>query len=253
MAAESAPPPRERTSWPLAAGIAIIPLFAAAAPAADFDSAAQPVYAAAENFTDGVYSFLDKPLALLLPGRLAPQWEAAPQESSYDLFERELKSRQDRADRLIEQSLPVGPVSSNGLAAWRGSVVGEERKTLTDAFAATFASRYDLKRYNPLSRDASDDSGGWDPGRLASTVLLGSAYVYAAGLRADFTAGPIKFDADVAPGSALLRSCESGRSGRLASLRVSHGDSPLALETDWGMRDGRADRESVGINYTRRF
>jgi hypothetical protein len=233
------------------AALLLSPSLSRAASSVDWNSAAQPVYASAENFTDAAFSLVQKPLAFLLPGRSADRFGEDSGESSYDQFARQLKNKQNRADEIIAQSMPVGPVSSAALAAWRGRVVGEERKALTDSFAATFAARYGLNRFNPLAPDP--DAGAWDAGRLASTALFGSVYAYVAGLRADFRAGPVKVDVDVASGARVVQEWANGRGGRLATVRVSRGDSPLSLAAEWGARDGRADRESLALDYTRRF
>jgi hypothetical protein len=235
-----------------AALLLLLPALATPAPAANWDSAAQPVYQAAESFTDGVYSFLDRPLSFLLPGESSSRTGDIPQESSYDLFADELRSKQDRAERLIAAALPAGPVSSGALASWRGRAISEETKALTDTFAATLASRYDLKRLAPGSTGFAGDFDDWGAGRFASAALLGGVYAYAAGLRADLAAGPLRFGVDVNSGAALRRSTE-GVSRRLVSLHVSPANSPLFVETSWCLRDGRVGHESLGLNYSRRF
>lgn len=218
----------------------LLPLFAVSAPAADWNSAAQPVYTAAESFTDGVYAFLSRS-------------GDAPQATSYGLFTGELQAKQERADRIIAESMPVGAATSGAIAAWGERAVAEETKTLSDSFAATFAQRYDLQRFSLASSGPAGDAGDWSAGRFASTALFGAAYAYAAGLRADLSAGPVRFDVDVNSGSALRRSFEGGPERRLASLRVSPRNSPLYLETSWGIRDGRVGRETLGLNYSRPF
>jgi hypothetical protein len=215
----------------------LLPLLAVPASAADWNSAAQPVYTAAESFTDGVYAFLSRS-------------GEGPRATSYELFSGELQGRQERAERLIAGSMPVGPASSGDIAVWGGRAVAEEAKALTDTFASTFAQRYEVKPFSLVPGDSAADG---DAGRFASTALFGAAYAYAAGVRADLAAGPVRFDIDVNSGRALRRSSEGGPARRLASLRVSPRNSPLYLETVWGIREGRVGRESLGLNYSRHF
>ena len=82
--------------------------------------------------------------------------------------------------------------------------------------------------------------------------MLGGAYLYAAGLRADWTAGAVRVDLDSPAGPALASTARNGE-GRVAELRLSPRGSPLSLKTSWGLRGGRLASDTVGLGYSKRF
>ena len=220
------------------------------ASAVDWEPSAQPAYSAAESVADGLYEFLGKPLSsLLFAGRLAPQLDAVPQESSYARFALEFRQRQDRAEQTLVESLSAGAVSPE----WRGRMIRQETNVLTDAFARTMADRYGLRRLGRSSQNYAADPRNWDPEFLVSAAVVGGAYAYATGLRADMAVGQAQLDVDMKPGEVLRGAVAAGDGRQLASVRLSRKGSPLSLRTDWGLRGGHAVQDSLGLAYSRRF
>jgi hypothetical protein len=88
---------------------------------------------------------------------------------------------------------------------------------------------------------------------MLSAGVLGGAYLYVAGLRTDFSVGPLRVDFDTSTGNALRAALQHGDGRGLAALSLSRRGSPLSFKTEWGMKDGRMASEKVGVNYSARF
>ena len=232
-------------------------LIAAALPASAegwSDAAARPAYRAVETLSDGAYSLLRGSLFTpLLPGRLSQRMSAVPVTDSYSVFSAELKRRQERAAHRDAESLPLGAATPAALAEWRERALSAHRDAALDALAETLVGRYQLDRFGRDSGDYAAQSGHWDREFMTSAILLGGSYAYLAGIRADWTAGSARFGLDLKPGSALRGAFENGAGEDLADLRVSPRGTPLCLKTSWGLRNGRARAQKVGLSYARRF
>ncbi|MEK7388163.1 MAG: hypothetical protein AAB036_00545 [Elusimicrobiota bacterium] len=237
----------------LATGLLL--LAASVARAADETwQAAGPVYQGVETVADGVYGLVRGHLfAALLPGRLSRSMSAVPVGSSDRLFTENLKKRQARASRRILASRPSAPTSSPAaLAVWRNIALEEEKRASIDAVADTLLQRYQLERFGQASGVYALNPGNWDAEFLASAATLGSAYLYVAGLSADWTFGSVRVDLDSPTGDALRETAQSGE-GRVAELRFSKKGFPLSLNTAWGLRGGSFSAESVGVACAARF
>lgn len=256
-AGRRAPAPERSGRYPLTMRSLILVAMLAASPAgaADWiDAAARPAYRTAETISDGIYGLIHGELfSPLLPNRLSDQIKPVPSDTSYSAFQEEFKSKQARALRRIEQARPGEPTSSpERLDLWRAEAIHEETLAVTDAFAATLMSRYQIRRFGDDSRDYASDLDNWDPRFVGSGAVLGGAYLYVAGLRTAWTAGPARMELDLRPGRAMT-SCARRGQGRLATLRFSPRGSALELRADWDLRDGRSQMGDVGLSYTRRF
>ena len=236
--------------------ILALALAAAPARAGDWtDAAAGPAYRAVETVSDGVYGLLRFSLFdPLLPDRLSQRLGDAPEESSYAGFSVELKSREERAWRAALESRPLGEAATPAAVSdWSRRTFRSETSAAGDALAQSLAARYQIARFGRDSGDFASDFRNWDADFLASAALFGGAYVYLAGLRADWTAGPLLVALDVKPGSALRGQIESGECAGLASLRLSPRGSPFSLRTDWGVHGARLASERVGLGYSLAF
>lgn len=221
--------------------------------AQDWD-AARPVYRGVERVADRVYGLMRGHLfSAVLPGRLSRRMTAAPAQSSDLVFTARMARHQDRARVRILEARPLGQASSPAaLAAWRDTAMSVQTTAVADALADTLVSRYQLERFGRDSGRYALDPRNWDPGFLASATVLGGAYLYAAGLRADWTAGALRVDLDSPAGPALASAARNGE-GRVAELRLSPRSSPLSFKTAWGLRGGRFANEQVGLAYSARF
>lgn len=232
------------------AAAALLALALVPARAAELPESARPAYRFAENLTDGVYGILSAPLnAAFAPKRGAsPRLEAVSAESSEARFAEELSRKQDRAGRAILDAMPRGSVGAAELGAWRARAVSEETKAASDALAATFAERYGLLRFGRDADRWAREGGNWDARTAASTVVLGGAYAFVAGLRGRLVEGPAQVDFDLNAGRAWL-----GGDARLATVRLSPRGSPLFVRAELGSRGGRAACDEVGAGWTGRF
>ncbi|MDX6769384.1 MAG: hypothetical protein SF051_07615 [Elusimicrobiota bacterium] len=232
---------------------ALLLFFAGPARADDWD-AARPVYRGFERVADRFYGLMRGHLfSAVLPGRLSRRMSATPAASSDAVFARRMARRQDRARVRILEARPLGQASTPAaLAVWRDTALSAQTAAVTDALADTLVTRYELERFGQDSGRYALDPRNWDAEFLASATVLGGAYLYAAGLRADWTAGAVRVDLDSPAGSALASAARSGE-GRLVELRLSPRSSPLSLKSAWGLRRGRLASEQVGLAYTTRF
>lgn len=243
--------PKSRMNKALAAVL----LLALAGPArADDWDAARPVYRGVERVADRVYGLMRGHLfSAVLPGGLSRRMAAAPAASSDAVFAQRMARRQERVRQKVYETRPLGQASSPAaLAGWRDAAISAQTAAVTDALADTLVFRYELQRFGEDSGRYALDPRNWDAEFLASAGVLGGAYLYAAGLRADWTAGPVRFDLDSPAGPALASAARSGE-GRVAELRLSPKGSPLSLRSAWGLRAGRLASDLVGVGYTTRF
>lgn len=226
---------------------------ATAARADDWD-AARPVYRGFERVADRVYGLMRGHLfSAVLPGGLSRRMSATPSASSDAVFARRLASRQERARARILEARPLGQASSpSALSAWRATALSAQSAAITDALADTLVARYELQRFGEDSGRFALDPRNWDAEFLASATILGGAYLYAAGLRADWTVGSLRVDLDSPAGPALAAAARGGE-GRLAELRLSPRGCPLSLKTAWGLRAGRLSSDQFGLTYAARF
>ncbi len=251
------PPTRTRLSAILEAmkhmALAVL-LLACPVRAEDWAESARPVYRGVEAVADGVYGLVRGHLfSAVLPGRLSRRMSAVPVGSSDKIFSDRLRYRQEKAARRLLEERPVGPMGAAEAAAWQRSAVGAHATALTDAVADALVRRYQLERFGKDSGAYASNISNWDPEFIASAGVLGGAYLYVAGLRTDFAAGPLRIDFDTCTGQAVQHALQNGDGRGLAALSVARRGSPLSLKTEWGMKDGRVAAEKVGVNYSARF
>ena len=223
--------------------------------AADFGSAARPVYRGFERVADAAYGVVRGHLfSALLPGRLSSRMSAVPVGSSEQVFAELLEKRQERVSRRILEARPIGPAGPAELRAWQKTALGLHTQALTDAMAGALVKRYQLEKFGRESGDYASDIANWDAEFIASAGVLGSAYLYVAGVRTDWTMGPVRVDFDTCTGNTLRQALQGGNGRKLADLSLSRaGARRLALVTQWGLEDGRLANQSVGLNYSTRF
>lgn len=234
--------------------LALLLIGAGPARAEGWGEAAKPVYRGVEAVSDRVYGLMRGHLfTALLPGRLTRHMGAVPAASSETLFVQELDRRQERAARRILDSRPgaaqAGPTAMN---AWRDAALREQTSVLTDALADALIGRYQLESFGRASGDYATKTSNWDPEFLASATVLGGAYVYAAGLRTDWTLRGLRVDFDTVNGMGLRAAAERGE-GRLGELALSPKGSPVALRSEWSLRQGRLANTRVGLTYAAKF
>lgn len=235
--------------------LAAVLLLALAGPArADEWDVARPMYRGVEKVADGVYGIMrGHLLSTMLPGELSGRMSAAPEDSSDAVFAQRMARRQQRVREKVYESRPLGQASSPAaLAAWRDTALSAQGAAVADALADTLVFRYQLERFGKESGRYALDPDNWDPEFLTSAAVLGGAYLYAAGLRTDWTAAGLRVDFDSPTGPALASVARSGE-GHLAELRLAPKGSPLSLRSSWGLRGGRFASEQFGLGYTTRF
>ena len=212
----------------------------------------RPVYRLAEGLSDGIYGLMRGHLfSALLPRRLAGRMARAPEKDSYAAFSARLSRNHARVARRAMSARPspteAGPSAE---AKWRDLVRDEEQDALADAFASTMVDRYQLESFGKESGSYALNPGNWEPGFLASASVLGGAYLWAAGVDADFDAGPLNVGMRVAPGWRW-RAAADGGGRRLASLELSPRGSELTLRAEWGASGPAAEKTS--LVWERRF
>lgn len=233
---------------------ALLLLLASPARADDWAESARPVYRGVEALADGVYGLMRGHLiSAVLPGRLSRRMGAVPVHTSDKLFAERLRYRQEKASRRLLETRPVGPVGPSERAAWQRDAAGAHMTVLTDALADALVGRYQLERFGKDSGAYASNLSNWDPEFMMSASVLGSAYLYVAGLRTDFPVGPLRVDFDTCTGGSLRSALENGEGRGLAALTVRRRGSPLSFKTEWGLKDGRMASEKVGVNYSGRF
>lgn len=247
--------PRPRLSFGRVKALTIAALLLASpALCEDWAESARPVYRGVERVADGVYGLVRGHLiSAALPGRLSRRMGAVPVSTSDRIFAERLRRRQESAARRLLETRPVGPLGPSEAAAWQRHAVNAHATVVTDAMADALVRRYQLERFGRDSGAYASNLSNWEPGFLVSAGILGSAYLYVAGLRTDFTVGPLRVDFDTRPGSAVQSAVQNGDARGLAALTVSRRGSPLSLKTEWGVKDGRLESEKVGVNYSARF
>jgi hypothetical protein len=229
-------------------------MFASPVRSEDWAESARPVYRGVEAVADGVYGLLRGHLiSAVLPGRLSSRMSAVPLGTSEKVFSERLRHRQEKTARRLFLERPVGPLGPAEAAAWQRQAVGVHATVVTDAIADALVGRYQLERFGKDSGAYASRLSNWDPGFLLSAGVLGSAYLYVAGLRTDFNVGPVRVDFDTRPGSTVLNAVQNGNAPGLAALTLSPKGSPVSLKTEWGVKDGRMASERVGVNYSARF
>jgi hypothetical protein len=229
-------------------------VLAAPARAEDWAESARPVYRGVEAVADGVYGLVRGHLiSAVLPGRLSRRMSAVPVQTSDKVFADRLRYRQEKASRRLIETRPVGPVGPAETSAWQREAAGAHMTVLTDAVADALVRRYQLERFGKDSGAYASNLANWDPEFMLSAGVLGGAYLYVAGLRTDFSVGPVRVDFDTSTGNALRAALQHGDGRGLAALSLSRRGSPLSLKTEWGLKDGRMASEKVGVNYSARF
>lgn len=223
-----------------------------ALPAAAQAEAGRPVYRLAETLSDGVYGLMRGHLfSALLPRRLAGRMAPAPDRDSYGVFRARLAKTHARAARRAMEARPAGSAATPAAQAqWRDLVRDAEQDALADAFASTLVDRYQLERFGQDSGAYALNPGNWEPGFLASASVLGGAYLWAAGVDADWDAGPVRVGVRLAPGWRWRVAAEGG-GRRLAGLELSRRGSPLSLRAEWGSSGPAAEKTS--LVWERRF
>ena len=216
------------------------------------DDAVQPSYLAAEKVADGIYGVVRGDIiSTILPKRVGGESSAPPEDNSFATFSAELSARQARAARRDWEARPApGALSTASIDAWLASSIAAHRDAVMDAFAASLMERYRVRRFGRASGDLLRDSDNWSVDMLATAAVFGGAYAYFAGVRADFDAGPLKVELDLAPGESLRTLPHGSDSRHLARLALSKRGIPLSLYAEWGPTQA-ADR--VGANWSARF
>ena len=232
--------------------LAAVLVAGSALPAAARSEAGRPVYRLAETLSDGVYGLMRGHLfSALLPRRLTGKMARAPRRDSYGVFRARLSRTHARAARRAMDARPDGQAATPAAQAeWRRLVRDEEVDALADAFASTLVERYELERFGRDSGAYALDPGNWEPRFLASASVLGSAYLWAAGVDADWDAGPVRVGVRLAPGWRWRMAADGG-GRRLAGIELSRRGSPLSLRAEWGSSGPAAERTS--LVWERRF
>lgn len=229
-------------------------ILACPARADDWAESARPMYRGVEAVADGVYGLVRGHLfSAVLPGRLSRRMSAVPVATSDKIFAERMRARQERTTRVLIETRPVGPLGPGAAADWQRQAAGSYATAATDALADTLVRRYQLERFGQDSGAYASNLANWDPEFLVSAGILGSAYLYVAGLRTDFSLGALRVDFDTRPGSALQDAVQNGEARGLAALTLSRRGSPLSFKTEWGVKAGRAAAEKVSVNYATRF
>lgn len=229
-------------------------ILAPGANAADWADSIQPVYRGVEAVADGVYGLVRGHFfSAVLPGGLSRRMSAVPVGTSDKVFTERLRYRQERMARRLLEERPLGPLGPAEARAWQSRAAGAHVTVVTDAVADALVGRYQLERFGKDSGSYAANLSNWDPGFMLSAGVLGSAYLYVAGLRTDFNVGPMRVDFDTRPGSAVQGAIQNGDARGLAALTLSRRNSPISLKTEWGVKDGRVASERVGMNYATRF
>lgn len=222
--------------------------------AGDWAESARPVYRGVEAVADGVYGLVRGHLiSAVLPGRLSRRMGAVPVGTSDTIFVEQLRHRQEKASRRLLEERPIGPMGLAEAASWQRAAAGAHVTVLTDAVADALVHRYQLERFGRDSGAYASNLSNWDPEFMISAGVLGSAYLYVAGLRTDFNVGPMRVDFDTRPGSAVQGAILNGDAHGLAALTLSRRGSPVSLKSEWGVKDGRMASEKIGVNYSTRF
>lgn len=226
----------------------------ASADAGDWAESARPVYRGVEAVADGVYGLVRGHLiSAVLPGGLSRRMSAVPVRTSDEIFAERLRYREEKAVYRLVELRPIGPMGPAEASAWQKRAVGAHVTAMTDAMADALVRRYQLERFGKDSGAYASNIANWDAEFVASAGVLGGAYLYVAGLRTDWTMGPVRVDLDTATGAALRSALQNGDGSSLAALSLRKKGSPLSLKTEWGMTAGRFETEKVGLNYSARF
>ena len=214
---------------------AALVLAAANASAAERPAKAPGAYRAVEKLSDGAYNVLRGTLfSAVLPSRLTRHMGRVPKTDSYEAF-------RGRLSRMG----PITPARDSREAA------NERLNSVRDAFISTLVDRYKLELFGKKSGDYALDTKNWEPGFLLSAGVLGSAYLWAAGVDAGIDAGPARLELGLAPGWRWRAASAGGSGRRLARAELSPRNSSLALKAEWG--DSGPMAETVGVSWTRRF
>ncbi len=254
MMSRGVPAVPHQTQGPVQALCLALMLLACPARADDWAESARPVYRGVEAVADGVYGLVRGHLiSALLPGRLSRRMSAVPVGTSEKIFSERLHERQEKASRRLLDAHPVGPLGPADTAAWRRRAVNSQATVVTDAIADALVRRYQLERFGKDSGAYAANVSNWDPEFLVSAGVLGGAYLYVAGLRTDFSIGPLRVDFDTRPGAAMQGALQDGDAPGLAALTLSRRGSPLSFKTEWGVKDGRMAADKIGVNYSTRF
>ena len=228
-------------------------LLAPAARAEDLADSVRPVYRGVEAVADGVYGLVRGHLiSAVIPGGLSRRMSAVPTGTSEKIFAERMHYRQERANRRMLETRPAGPVGPAETSAWQRQTVNNHLTAVTDAMADALVRRYQLERFGKDSGAYASNIYNWDPEFIMSAGVLGGAYLYVAGLRTDFSVGPLRVDFDTRPGSAVQGAIQTGDARGLAALTLSRRGSPLSLKSEWGVKDGRVASEKIGVNYATR-
>jgi hypothetical protein len=209
------------------------------------ESAGRPAFRAVQAVADDVFDVASGGvLRPLLPDSLSSQLADAPDGDSYEAFSARLRRGEEHAARLDLETRPGPDAAPEEVLAWSRASLDAHRDAALDALAGTMAERYGLPGFGRATDDYLLDSDHWRADELAPTALLGGAYFYAAGVRADWPAGPLRLGLDLPPGERMLSPCR-----RRARVSVSPLGSPFSLYGEWSARSS----ERVGVSWSRRF
>lgn len=208
--------------------------------------AANPAFRLAQGVSDGVYNFMRSHLiSAILPEGLTRSLRRAPQGDSYTLFK---KHFHDNEVRALRRWAAAPPTQDATLAT------EEQVAVLIDSFQDTMLGRYDLQLFGKATGQYAKDRRNWDAGFLTMAGIMGGAFLYLNGLRADAAVGPMRLGIDLRAGHKLRRALQgAANASRVAGLELGYKDHPLTLAAQLGLSRGSLQAESFGLNYRFRY
>lgn len=222
----------------------------------------RPAYRLAETAADRVYDLLrTRLLGTLLPGRLTRGLEHSPEKDSYEVFESALRRKEERfASRLIQRYpheafdvLAGVGAREDRLREWRAWAAEEQQGVVVSAFEDALLSRYGLDRFGVYSETYARDRQNWDPSFLTMAGLIGGAFAYANGIRAEAPMGPVRVQLGLRAGYRIKDAVAAGGRSRLGHIQLAYRDMPVAVAFEWAVSQGRVVRDTVGLRYEKRF
>ncbi len=213
--------------------------------------AGKPVYRAAQGIADGLYALASgRLIAPLLPDRLASRISSVPDEDSLPIFAAHWREKEERAAAAGLAARPTGDAATPmATAAWSRDQLDAQRHALIDAFAATLVDRYRLQKLGRATSAYARNADNWNADFLVPGILLGGAYAYLAGIRADLNVRQMHVRLDMAPGERIRSAAQGDESRRLARLAISRRGSPLSVYAEWSAHAP----QRLGANWSRRF
>jgi hypothetical protein len=218
----------------------------------------RPAYRVVERVTDGVYDALRSYfMGGVLPDRLSRGLEQSPNTDSYDLFANELSRRESRAVARLREAYPVVAAgqspSTDQMNRWRSQVVQEQMEVVLDSFKDSIIERHRLESFGRYSGQYAKDRRNWSPDFLVPASILGGAFLYVNGMRADLRLKDLRVELSLRSGMLLREALNGAAAPRLAGIELGYRDRPLKVTADWGMARNRRPEERVGLRYSLRY